>query len=113
MHICMRTLTYHTHVSRAALNRCNYSCFVSCQILGLLQNVSNLYPNSLQTFLNGYLQTTSSKAFVSLDCSLPVYTTASKATITTLITALQPAYVALAAWVFWLVFAIYAYCRAR
>ncbi|MEW5307022.1 MAG: hypothetical protein WDW36_009443 [Sanguina aurantia] len=83
------------------------------QVLGLLQNVSQLYPNSLQTFLSGYYQVTSATAWVSLDCSLPAYRSVSNATITTLISALQPLYVAAACWVCWSASALYAYLRAR
>ncbi|MEW5316538.1 MAG: hypothetical protein WDW38_007906 [Sanguina aurantia] len=83
------------------------------QVLGLLQNVSQLYPNSLQTYLNGYVQATSARAWVSLDCSLPVYSSISKATITTLINALQPAYVAVFCWLFFLTSSVLAYWNAR
>lgn len=83
------------------------------QVLGLLQAVSQLYPNKLQKFLNGYTQTTSAKAWVSLDCSLPVYESISKATITTLIYALQPAYVVVGCWVLYFIAALYYYQRAR
>lgn len=83
------------------------------QVLGLVQEVLLLYPSSLRTLLHGYTQPLSARAWVSLDCSLPNYKDVSKATITTLLTVLQPAYVAVAFWFFWLFASLHNYYRGR
>ncbi|MEW5301125.1 MAG: hypothetical protein WDW36_004004 [Sanguina aurantia] len=83
------------------------------QVLGLLQNVPLLYPNSMQQYLQVYTQITSATAVVSLDCSLPDYGSVSKATIRTLVNALAPLYVAVACWIGWVCWALHLYRKAR
>ncbi|MEW5306597.1 MAG: hypothetical protein WDW36_009051 [Sanguina aurantia] len=83
------------------------------QVLGLLQNVPHIYPSKVQRFLVISSQSTSPGAAVSLDCSLPAYETASKATIQTIVFALAPVYIVMACWIGWTLRAAALYHLAR